>query len=175
WHQDRLYVGLNTAEFVTAWIALSPATVESGCMRFLPGSHREPMKPHKDRFSEDNMLSRGQEISVSIDESKVAPICLEPGQASVHDVGLAHASAPNRSKDRRIGLALHYIPTSNRQLLTDNDTASLVRGVDNHHHFKLLPRPTTDASEEAVRLHTEASDAFRSLIFTDAERIRRRF
>ncbi|MGR8948893.1 MAG: phytanoyl-CoA dioxygenase family protein, partial [Gammaproteobacteria bacterium] len=46
WHQDRLYVGLNTAEFVTAWIALSPATVESGCMRFLPGSHREPMKPH---------------------------------------------------------------------------------------------------------------------------------
>ncbi len=175
WHQDRAYVGLDTADFVTAWIALSSVTVESGCMRFLPGSHREPPKPHEDRFTEDNMLSRGQEIAVPVDESKTVPICLEPGQFSIHDVGLAHASAPNQSDDRRIGLALHYIPTSNRQLLADNDTASLVRGEDHYHHFNLLPRPTRDADEAAIRLHTEASDAFRSIIFTDAERIRKRF
>ena len=144
-------------------------------MRILPGSQREPLMPHVDLFSEDNLLSRGQEISVPVDESKAVPMTLAPGQISLHDVGLAHASTPNRSSDRRIGLSLHYIPTSNRQLRTDNDTATLVRGEDRYHHFRLLPRPRRDGDEAAVRLHTEATDVFRTVVFKDAERVRRRF
>lgn len=175
WHQDQLYVGLDTAEFVTAWLALSPVTEQSGCVKVLPGSHREPPMPHEDLFGEDNLLSRGQEISIEIDESKAVPMTLAPGQVSLHDVGIAHASAPNRSDDRRIGLSMHYIPTSNRQLRTDKDTATLVRGEDHYHHFRLLPRPTRDGDESNIRLHTEATDVFRNLVFKDAERVRRRF
>jgi hypothetical protein len=175
WHQDKLYVGLDTNEFVTAWLALSPATVESGCMRIIPGSHRDALLPHVDKFTEDNMLSRGQEIAVEVDEAKAVPMELAPGQISLHDVGLAHASATNRSHDRRIGLSLHYIPTSNRQLLIENDTASLVRGEDRHGHFTLLPRPARDGDEATVKLHTEATDAFRSVVFKDAARVRKRF
>jgi len=105
---------------------------------------------------------------------------LAPGQISLHDVGLAHASTPNRSSDRRIGLslhriALHYIPTSNRQLRTDNATAAQVRGEDRYHHFRLLPRPRRDGDDAAVRLHTEATDVFRTVVCKDAERVRRRF
>lgn len=175
WHQDQLYVGLDTAEFVTAWLALSPATEESGCMKVLPGSHRQALLPHDDLFGENNLLSRGQEISVEIDESNARAMVLAPGQVSLHDVGIAHASAPNRSRDRRIGLSMHYIPTSNRQLLTDKDTATLVRGEDRYNHFRLLPRPSRDGDEENVRLHTEATDVFRNVVFTNAARIRRRF
>ena len=40
WHQDLTYWGLEPADIVTAWVALSPATVQSGCMRFVPGSHK---------------------------------------------------------------------------------------------------------------------------------------
>ncbi|MCB1747330.1 MAG: phytanoyl-CoA dioxygenase family protein [Gammaproteobacteria bacterium] len=175
WHQDERYVGLDTRDFVTAWLALSPATLASGCMRILPGSHREPSLPHVDLFSEDNMLSRGQEIAVTVDESRAVAMELAPGQISLHNVGLAHASAPNRSADRRIGLSLHYIPTSCRQLRIDDDTATLVRGADCYHHFKLLPRPVRDGDAEAVRLHTAATDAFRAVVFKDAARVRRRF
>lgn len=175
WHQDRLYVGLDSEDFVTAWLALSPATVASGCMRILPGSHREEMLPHVDKFQENNLLSRGQEIAVPVDEARAVPMELAPGEISLHNVGLAHASAPNRTDDRRIGLSLHYIPTATRQIAKDWDTATLVRGDDRYHHFTLTPRPARDMEDAAVRLHTEATDAFRAIVFKDAERVRRRF
>ena len=63
WHQDSNYWGLDTDHLVSAWVALSPATVESGCMRFMPGSHLGPRLPHRETWHDDNMLSRGQEIS----------------------------------------------------------------------------------------------------------------
>ena len=66
WHQDLTYWGLDDAEEATGWVALSPATPASGCMRFVPGSHREQIVPHVDTFGADNMLSRGQEIGVTL-------------------------------------------------------------------------------------------------------------
>lgn len=175
WHQDRLYVGLDTDEFVTAWLALSPSTEESGCVRILPGSHREDLLPHIDEFAEDNLLSRGQEIAVPMDESRAVPMTLAPGQISLHNVRLAHASAPNRSADRRIGLSMHFIPTSARQLAMDWDSATLVRGEDRHHHFTPTPRPREDLDDDNLRFHQQATDAFRAIVFKDAERVRRRF
>ena len=47
WHQDLTYWGLDPADIVTAWVALSPATVESGCMRFVPGTHKMEIVPHQ--------------------------------------------------------------------------------------------------------------------------------
>ncbi len=175
WHQDRLYVGLDTDDFVTAWLALSPSTVESGCVRVLPGSHRQEMLPHRDEFKEHNMLSRGQEIAVAVDEGNARAMELAPGQVSLHNVRLAHASAPNRSKDRRIGLSMHYVPTSTRQVALDWDSATLVRGEDTFGHFTLTPRPARDLEPQAVQFHRQATDAFRAIVFKDAERIRRRF
>jgi non-haem Fe2+, alpha-ketoglutarate-dependent halogenase len=175
WHQDRLYVGLDTDEFVTAWLALSPATITSGCMRILPGSHQQEILPHRDEFKEHNMLSRGQEIAVPMDESKAVSMELAPGQISLHNVRLAHASAPNRSHDRRIGLSMHYIPTSTRQVVREWDSATLVRGEDRYGHFTLTPRPARDLDEDAIKFHEQATDAFRAIVFTDAERVRRRF
>lgn len=175
WHQDRLYVGLDTDEFVTAWLALSPATIESGCMRILPGSHKGEILPHRDEFKEHNLLSRGQEIALPVEEAKAVSMALAPGQISLHNVRLAHASVPNRSGDRRIGLSMHYIPTSTRQIARDWDSATLVRGEDRYDHFTPTPRPTRDLEEQAIKFHERATDAFRAIVFKDAERVRRRF
>jgi ectoine hydroxylase-related dioxygenase (phytanoyl-CoA dioxygenase family) len=172
WHQDLRYWGLDTSELVTVWLALSPATRESGCMRVLPGSHRGELLPHRDEYKDANLLTRGQEIAVPIDESRTVAMELRPGQASFHNVRLAHASAANRSRDRRIGLSMHYIPTSARQLAADWDTASLVRGEDRYGHFTLAPRPAADCDAAAQRAHAEASGAFRDILFKDAERVR---
>ena len=172
WHQDLRYWGLDADDLVTAWLALSPATLESGCMRVLPGSHKGELLPHQDEYKSDNLLTRGQEISVDVDESKTVAMPLQAGEISLHNVRLAHASGPNRSTDRRIGLSLHYMPTRSRQMVGEWDSAALVRGEDRYGHFSIAPRPSKDFDPVTVSFHEKATDAVREVLFKDAERVR---
>ncbi len=172
WHQDLNYWGLDTDDLITVWLALSPATLESGCMSVLPGSHREEMMPHADEYRDNNMLTRGQEISVEVDESKAAAMPLKPGEISIHNGRLAHSSSPNRSDDRRIGLSLHYMPTTTRQIIGDWDSAALVRGEDGYGHFTHTPRPVRDFDPATVAFHEKAADAVRDILFHGAEKVR---
>ncbi len=172
WHQDLRYWGLDTDDLVSVWLALSPATLESGCMRVLPGSHQGDLLPHKDEFKENNLLTRGQEISVEVDEAKAVAMPLQPGEMSMHNVRLAHASGPNRSTDRRIGLSLHYMPTRTKQVVGEWDSAALVRGEDRHGHFTLAPRPSKDFDPAAVAFHEKATQAIRDVLFKDAAKVR---
>ena len=169
WHQDLNYWGLDANDMITAWLALAPATTESGCMRVLPGSHKGDMFPHDDTYDPDNMLTRGQEVAVEVDESEAATMALQPGEMSIHNVRIAHASGPNTSDDRRIGISMHYMPTRARQLVGDWDSAALVRGEDRFHHFAPTPIPTRDMDPEAVAFHEKASAALREILYKGAE------
>jgi len=155
WHQDAAYWGLEPDDVVTAWVALSPSNLVSGCMRVIPGTHFESRIPHVDTFAENNMLTRGQEIAVEVNESKAVDIMLQPGEMSLHDIKLVHGSAPNRSNDRRIGLAIRYLPAHVRQT-KGRDSARLCRGEDRHGHFDLEPRPKRDLGEDELRAHAAA-------------------
>jgi chlorinating enzyme len=157
WHQDATYWGLSENEEVTAWVALAPSTPESGCMEVIPGTHKEQVA-HRDTFAPHNMLSRGQEIAVEVDESKSVKIVLQPGEMSLHHILLFHGSHANRSNDRRIGFAIRYVPTRIRQAVGERDSATLVRGPDRFHHFDLEPRPGKDFDPEMVALHKYISD-----------------
>ena len=172
WHQDLKYWGLDTSDLITVWLALSPATVESGCMRVLPGSHVGDLLPHADEYNDNNLLTRGQEISVQVDESKTVLMPLQPGEVSLHNVRLAHASGPNESPDRRIGLSLHYMPTATKQMVGEWDSAALVRGEDRYRHFNIAPRPERDLDPVTVAFHEEATKAVRDILFSDATRTR---
>src|SRR5882757_881264 len=114
WHQDATYWGLSDSDVATAWIAMSPANKVSGCMKFIAGTHKQQVQ-HADTFDQNNLLTRGQEIAVDVDENKAVYVELRPGQASLHHVLLFHGSEPNRSDQRRIGLAIRYIPTRLKQ------------------------------------------------------------
>ena len=140
WHQDAFYWGLSKDDVCTAWVALSPANLESGCMKFVPGSQTQDHLQHVDTFHKDNLLSRGQEIAVKVDTERTVDCILNPGEMSLHHVKVVHGSEPNRSSDRRIGLAIRYIPTDVKQLKV-RDSATLVRGVDRDGNFDLEPRP----------------------------------
>jgi len=172
WHQDLRYWGLDTADLVSVWLALSPASLESGCMRVLPGSHQGELLPHKDEYADGNLLTRGQEIAVEVDEHKTVAMPLNPGEISLHNVRVAHASSPNQSADRRIGLSLHYMPTKSKQIVGEWDSAALVRGEDRYGHFKHAPQPSKDFDPVAVEFHRQATDAVREILFTDAEKVR---
>ena len=143
-------------EVVTAWIALSPSNKASGCMRVIPASHIGELTPHVDTFAPNNMLSRGQELAVSVDETHAVDIELAPGQMSLHDVKIVHGSEPNESDDRRMGFAVRYIPTHVQQVAAQDDSAMLVRGVDRHQFFRSDPAPTQDFSAAARAAHEEA-------------------
>ena len=112
---------------VTAWIALSDVSIEAGCMRFLPGSHKGGLVAHNDTFADDNLLSRGQEIA-DVDEDRAMFGPLRPGEMSLHHGRCFHASGPNRSTDRRIGLAIRYVTPAVRDHAPGRDWAMPVRG-----------------------------------------------
>lgn len=155
WHQDAAYWGLQPEEVVTAWVAITHSDLKSGCMKAIPGTHRESHIPHVDTFHKDNLLTRGQEIAVAVDESRAVDLILEPGEISLHDIKLVHGSAPNMSHDRRIGLAIRYLPTHVRQT-KERDSGMLVRGVDRYRNFDLEPRPRRDLDEAALAAHAAA-------------------
>ena len=155
WHQDSTYWGLDPDDVVTAWVAFTDVTPENGYMQFIPGSHKIDQLPHLDTFHKDNLLSRGQEIAVDVDKSKAVGIPLKAGEMSLHHIKLVHGSDPNRSGDRRIGLAIRYIPTYVRQTKV-RDSATLVRGVDTFGEFDLEPRPKGDLDAAALAAHADA-------------------
>ena len=154
WHQDATYWGLDPDDVVTAWVALSDAPIASGAMKVLPGSHRGQLA-HVDTFHPDNLLSRGQEISVEVDDRDGVFVPLEAGEMSLHHVKLVHGSEPNRTGDRRIGLAIRYIPPYVRQLKV-RDSAMLVRGVDRFGHYDPEPEPAADLDAAALAAHADA-------------------
>src|SRR5438874_5826026 len=108
WHQDSTYWGLSAPEVATAWVALTPSTAANGAMAVIPGSHKSDQIPHRDTFDRHNLLTRGQEVAVTVDETKAVPLILKPGEMSLHHVRLVHGSPPNPSQDRRIGFAIRY-------------------------------------------------------------------
>lgn len=152
WHQDSTYWGLSAPDVVTAWVALSPSNESNGAMQVIPGTHKLDQIPHRDTFAPDNLLTRGQEIAVTVDEGRAHTIELKPGEMSLHHVRLVHGSPANTSADRRIGFAIRYIPTRVRQL-QGADSATLVRGVDRFRSFEHEPRPARDLDPGLVEVH----------------------
>ena len=164
WHQDSTYWGLDRPDVVTAWVAFTPSNKTNGAMEYIPGTHTSDQIPHRDTFAKNNLLTRGQEVAVEVDASKAMTIDLEPGEISLHHVRLVHGSPPNPSNDRRIGFAIRYIPTSVKQIAGE-DSATLVRGVDNDHNFEHEPRPTRDMDPEFLELHRRIADRNAQILY----------
>jgi non-heme Fe2+,alpha-ketoglutarate-dependent halogenase len=165
WHQDSTYWGLSKPDVVTAWVALSESNKSNGAMEVIPGTHLLDQIPHKDTYAKNNALSRGQEIAVEVDESNAVPLELQPGEMSLHHVRIIHGSPPNNSSsERRIGFAIRYIPTYVRQMEGD-DSATLVRGVDEFQTFQHEPSPTSDLEPEFVALHKKITDRNAGILY----------
>jgi hypothetical protein len=96
WHQDLTYWGLSHDDQVSMWLALSPATAESGCMRMIPGSQGRGRLDHDITGDRTNVLFQGQTVR-DVDESNAVTCPLEPGEASFHHGWTLHASLPNKT------------------------------------------------------------------------------
>jgi len=110
-------------------------------MKFVPGSHTQRIVPHVDTFDKNNLLSRGQEIAVDVNEEDAVHAALNAGQASMHHGHLFHASDPNTTEDRRIGASLRFIKPAMRQENGTKSLVALVAGEDAYDHFEIADSP----------------------------------
>ena len=112
WHQDGHYWPIRPLATCTAWVALDDSTVANGCLRVIPGSHRDRVThPHLLEARTDVVLNQRTD-DASFDASSAVDIELRAGEMSLHDVHMIHGSNPNRSPNRRAGVAIRYMPAS---------------------------------------------------------------
>jgi ectoine hydroxylase-related dioxygenase (phytanoyl-CoA dioxygenase family) len=169
WHQDLNYWGLDGDREVTAWFALTPATIENGCMRFVPGSHRKTDVPHVDLFAPDNLLTRDQEIAVEVDEASAVNVLLRAGQASFHHGHMFHASSPNRTSSRRLGVAIRFVAPSMKQVSGDRLFVSHVSGEEKFGHFEHMPPPAGRLLAEDFDRARRNADMKREILYKGVE------
>lgn len=115
WHQDSFYSGWHRSPSVTAWIALTPSTSESGCMRVIEGSHRRGPRGHEQRPGPENLLWGGLTLRETVDESCARDLILQPGQMSLHQCNLVHGSEPNRGHEPRVGIIVRFVTPAYRE------------------------------------------------------------
>jgi len=146
WHQDSYYYGMQPSNTCTAWVAISTSNIASGCVKVIPGSHLSQVD-FVNQPDPNNLLPRGQTI-VDVDASKAKSMELKAGEFSLHHEAIVHNSEPNQSDDRRIGLSIHYIPTSTRMVKYveqgKKPLAALVRGVDAYGYWDHEPVTEVD-------------------------------
>ena len=167
WHQDSTYWGLEPPDVVSAWVAFTPSRRANGCMRVAPGTHTLGQIAHVDGFAAENLLSRGQEVRVDVDESEAVDVELAPGEMSLHHVRIVHGSNPNPTDVPRIGFVVRYVAAHCRQI-GGRVPAALVRGEDRYGHFDPLPCPKAEFDPEARALYDAATPVLQSILYRDA-------
>ena len=169
WHQDATYMGLDSLDFPTPWIALSPSNIETGCMTMIAGSHKTKIQNHEDTFAENNILTRGQVIQ-DVDESKAVDLILQPGEMSIHHGAVIHGSQPNNSNQRRIGFSLQsYMPNNVKQIVGRN-LWTHVRGQKRQDDDGiLLDRPRFNMDPNTVAQRKIANENLSEILYKGAK------
>ncbi len=172
-HQDATYMGMTPHLGISAWIALTHSNAENGCMRMIPGSHRDEIRPHTDTDDDANILTRGQTVR-DVDETDAVELILEPGQMSLHHIKTLHDSKPNLTADRRIGFTIQcYIPPEVRQT-KGNMRVQVAAGRDTRGHNEHVARPARDYAdfEEACQRRDVVNDDWSEILYTDSDKKR---
>ena len=170
WHQDAKYIGFEPYNWVTAWLAITDANEENGCMRMWSGSHKEKIKDHKDTYDQNNLLTRGQTVQ-NVPIEKTTPNILKAGQLSLHHPMIVHGSGPNKSNQRRIGFVIQsYIGTNVDQVL-GKVFVQQARGKDKFKYHKHTKRPVELMGKEDIELKNKANEELSKIFYKDAKKI----
>ena len=169
-HQDLAYWGLGEIDgILTAWLALTPATPQSGCMDFVKGSHKSPIIPHDDSFDELNLLSRGQEIKVNVAEEDKSSGALATGEMSLHHGLMIHGSGANTSDDRRIGVVMRFLSPHVKKPNNAPDYGVAMRGNCDTGNFTLCHAPKGLFNPEDLLIYEEIRTEQAKVMMAGAE------
>lgn len=129
YHQDSPYFSIEPMDLVSSWAALDDANLDNGCVWIIPGSHLGGPISHSEKW----MVGDREDMHVpesAFDRTKERPIVLKAGDVSFHHSLLLHRSGPNRSQQRRRGLATHFMSAASiwTGASSEKPNYSLVRG-----------------------------------------------
>ena len=139
WHQDAVYSGWHLTPTTSAWIALTPSHRDNGCMRVIPGSHEKGLLNHANVPDDSNLLFRGEQVRMDVDESQAVDVVLQPGEMSLHQSTIVHGSNPNTSAEPRIGFIVRFVTS---RVATRERPMLRVRGEAECRHLSLAEPPT---------------------------------
>lgn len=162
WHQDATYFGITPHEHVTAWVALSDATEEAGCMEVVSSRGAPRQLHHAALGLKDSINGGGQAIVEPFEESDAVMMAVPAGSFSLHHTLCRHRSAPNRADHRRVGIGISYIPAHCRLESSVRMCIPLVRGRNTGGHFDVLPRPESEFDPAALARHEDAYRRYRA-------------
>ena len=169
-HQDAKYIGLEPYNWVTAWIAVTDANEENGCMRMWPGSHKEKIKHHEQKFDENNLLTRGQTIE-NVPVKETDPVILKAGQMSLHHPTVVHGSGLNNSKDRRIGFVVQSYIGSNVNQVIGKMFVQKARGDDNYNFHEYSKVPKELMNKDDVLSWNKANDELSKIFYSGSKKV----
>tara|TARA_R110002096_G_scaffold406195_2_gene604373 strand:- start:617 stop:1381 length:765 start_codon:yes stop_codon:yes gene_type:complete len=112
WHQDGEYWPIRPLATCTVWIAVDDATPENGCLRLIPGSHKDRQLKAHETYEGDDVTLHQELRKDQYDEKDAVDLVLKAGQVSLHDIYLLHGSEPNHSPNPRRGMTLRFMPTT---------------------------------------------------------------
>ena len=154
WHQDGAYFDLLPVVWVSAWIAITEATVDNGCLQVVRGSHTSTF--HHD--TDGTRHSFHQAVpSDAIDPDDIGVFELEPGEFVLFSENVLHGSGPNHTPRPRIGLSprvtVPFVRVTGNPLYAGRDRArhapdepreiGLLRGRDYTGRHHIVPLPCT--------------------------------
>src|SRR6266567_864735 len=148
-------------QHITAWVALSDASAEAGCMEVVSSQGRPRQMHHAALRLANSINGAGQAIVEPFEESGAAMMELEAGSFSLHHTLCRHRSAPNRADHRRVGIGISYIPAGCRLTGSVRMCARLVRGHDSGGHFDLIPPPAGELHPAALERHERVYGRYR--------------
>src|SRR5258707_5505152 len=168
WHQDTFYSNLDLTPSVSAWIALLDSNSENGCMRVVPGSHLQGTLCHQETCAPDNLLRRGEEIQMDVNEADATDLDLSAGEMSLHHHAIIHRPRPNRSDSKRLGFIVRFV-TPDYDLASQQTPFFLARGSAGNGNLHLVPpppeRPLAEAWKEFDRRQTR--EAMRIVLWSN--------
>ena len=158
YHQDGEYWPIQPLATCTVWIAIDEATEENGCLKYIPGSHKDTrLMAHEVKPDADYTLNR--ELAKSeYDESIAENLILPAGGMALHDIYIAHGSEENRSVKPRRGMTLRLMPTTSvydRELARQRHAER--GGSDMSHHSLFLLRGQDASGGNDFRVRTPAN------------------
>jgi hypothetical protein len=161
WHQDGAFFGLEPNEQACAWVALTDASPEAGCLEMLSSRGAPRMLHHEAKGIRNSINRAGQTIVEPFDKRHPTAMALKAGEFSLHHELTVHRSAPNHAAHRRVGIGLNYVPPHVRVASPVRLKAMLVRGEDRYGNFDLIEPPRAERDAAALAMHQEVSDRYR--------------
>ena len=141
WHQDASYWPMEPRINLTAWIALGPTFPENGCLRLIPGSHKDWLDDEYQPLDKDSAFSRGLSHE-QVDESKAIDLSMQPGEVTFFSEATLHGSNNNSSDVARLGFSGRFTTPEvkfdleglKEQNIDYLARTILVRGEDKYHY-----------------------------------------